>query len=368
MRLTYITWGYEHDAPIIRAFQEMGVEIHKTEINGDELPDYEKVEQNLKDAVEEIVFSVNFHSTVSEFCQKKRIPYCTWVLQLPNYDLYTENVKNACNYIGICDSYLVEKMWNIGVEKVFFLPDAIEKVTEEKTDPKYRGVCFISKQPESKLQTEGMSLYNKGYLEAFLHAQRVLLGDYILENGLIDRVQQAAFQANPTAENILPEFGKLYLADQYLAPTCTILQQNIFMQNYDSVMTIYSNGEFQNCKCEKYPYLQNEEKEQIYREREFTVVMAPHILHNAIPRQMLEVIAAGGFPLCAMQKDYSYFFKENENIACFHNISEFQDLLVRYGNNVEERNRLLENTVNTIQNSHTYQKRIEFILDTWSKL
>lgn len=363
MTLTYLIWGYEHDEAIMRAFREMGLEIQTLELGGEETL------QSLQNATGDIVFSVNFLAEVSDFCCRRGIPYCSWVLQLPNFDLYMESVKNICNYIGICDSYLVEKMWSIGVEKAFFLPDAVDTVDTQAVVPKYREVCFVGTQPENRLQTEGMSLYSQGYLDSFLHSQRVLLGSYILENGLLSRVQQETSAANPVEENILPELRKLYLADRYLAPACTFLQQNIFLQNYESVMTIYSNGDFANCKCDKLPFLEDVKlRTQLYREKEFTVVLAPHTLHNAIPRQALEVIAAGGFPLCAMQKDYSYFFKEQENIACFHTASEFQDMLVRYGNDAETRARLREKAVKIVQQQHTYRNRISSMLDMWVKL
>lgn len=368
MVLTYICWGYAHDEAIIRAFKELGMEILTVRMDNSEMRDREKLQQKLRDAVGDIVFSVNFHAEISDFCQSIMVPYCTWVLQLPNYDLYTEPVGNPCNYIGICDSYLVEKMWSIGIEKVFFLPDAVENVNMEKTTPKCREACFVSPQPEILLKTDDMPLYSKGYMEAFIHAQRVLLGNYILENGLLDKVQKEVFASHFVPENILPAFRKLYLADYYMAPACTVSQQNIFLQNYDSVMTIYSNGTFANCKCEKYPLLLDEAvKNRLYLEKEFTVVLAPHSLHNGIPRQALEVIGAGGFPLCAMQKDYSYFFKNGENIACFQTSAEFNDLLVTYGNSKEERDRVREAAVEMVAKHHTYRNRMEFMLEMWGK-
>lgn len=369
MVLTYIMWGYAHDEAIIRSFQRMGMEIAAVRIETREWQEKEIWQTRLKNAMGDIVFSVNFFAQVSDLCQELGMPYCTWVLQLPNYDLYTESVQNPCNYLGICDSYLVEKLWNIHVQKVFFLPDAVEEVYAEETTPIYRGVCFMDEQPREKLSVEGMSLYCRGYVEAFIHAQRVLYGEYILENRLIERVEREVLASNRVPKEILPGFRKLFLADYYLAPTCTTARQKIFLQNYDNVMSIYSDGSFSDCECEKHGMPAEEKvKKRIYLEKEFTLVLAPLSLHRGIPRQTLEVIAAGGFPLCSMQADYAHFFQNGENIACFHTTAEFNDLLVRFGNSFEERCRVREAAVNAVAKHHTYRSRMEFMLEMWDKL
>ncbi len=404
MKLTYLTWGYPHDMEIIRAFKEVGLEVdtvglpqtiiheqwEKKEIPG-EMPDKEM--DGEKSGIGDIIFSVNFFARVSDFCQREGIPYCCWVLQLPNFDLYTAAVKNACNYIGLCDSYLVEKLWGLGISKAFFLPDAVELKKPEKTGqetdqtteedketgkgtvketnmPAFeREACFVARHPEEALHTEEMTLYGRGYLDAFLHAQRVLYGASILENGLLARVQREFLSCNSIPGEILPELEKLYMADRYFAPVCTALQQNIFLQNYESIMTIYSDGEFPHCKAVKYPYVEEEAKRgEIYAGKEFTLVLTPHVMHNGIPRDVLEVIVAGGFPVCGFQKDYGYFFKKDENLAYFTNDTEFSQTIVRYGNSSKERERVREAAYRTVEQGHTYRHRVKTMLEMWERL
>ena len=217
--------------------------------------------------------------------------------------------------------------------------------------------------------TEGMSLYSTGYLEAFLHAQRVLYGTYILDEGLINRVLQEVMAVNPVPEDVLPQLQKLFMADKYFAPACTSLQQNIFLQNFQSIMTIYSDGEFTNCNCEKHSYVEAESaRRKIYAGKEFTVILAPHVLHNGIPRDFFEVIAAGGFPLTGYQQDYDYFFENGKNIAYFNNSDEFKQLLVKYGNNHELREKLREAAYEAVAAGHTYQHRISTMLDMWERM
>ncbi len=411
MKLTYLTWGYPHDTEIIRAFREFGLKVDTVGLPRTIAHGQGNTQEKMRGEVSEepqgkmpereadgcdvgnIIFSVNFFAPVSDFCQREGIPYCCWVLQLPNFDLYTAAVINACNYIGLCDSYLVEKLWQLGIGKAFFLPDAVELKKPEDTERETgqvtgedigaekesdkeasasafeREACFVARHPEESLYTEGMTLYGKGYLDAFLHAQRILYGACILEDGLLSRVQREFLSCNPTPKEILPELEKLYTADRYFAPVCTALQQNIFLQNYESIMTIYSDGEFSHCKSVKHPYAEEETRRwEIYAGKEFTLVLAPHVMHNGIPREALEVIAAGGFPVCGFQKDYGYFFIKDENLACFTSDTEFSQTIVRYGNSSKERERVREAAYRTVEQGHTYRHRVETMLDMWERL
>ncbi len=362
MKLTYLTWGYAQDDAIIRGMEAVGLVVDKVSLSEEDL------QERLRASAGDIVFSVNFFEGVSEVCNQEGIPYCCWVLQLPDFDLYTPSVQNACNYLGICDTYLVERLWRIGVSKAFFLPDAVE-LTQIGQAPVERGVCFVAKHPANSLNTEGMSLYGKGYLDAFLHAQRVLYGANILEDGLLQRVRREFMECNQMPDSVLPELQKLFAADKYLAPACTALQQDIFLQNFDSLMTIYSNGDFEACKAQKYPFVEEEaQRRAIYAGKEFTLVLAPHWLHNGIPRETLEVIAAGGFPVCGFQKDYAYFFKKNETLAYFLDRTEFKKIIVRYGNSWEERERVRTAAYETVAAGHTYRHRIALMLEMWGKL
>lgn len=387
MKLTYLLWGYAYDDAIIRAFRLLGFEIETVDLSSDlflkdilelekdDVLDYSlekrvfELEDKLRKCSNELIFSVNFHAVVSEFCKKNGIPYCSWVLELPNFDLYTEAVLNECNYLGICDSYLVEKMWQCGIRKVFFLPDAVELDEKVRENYEERGFCFIAKQPEEILTKENMSLYGKGYLDSIIQAQRVLFGGYILENALPKRIYGEFTEGKEISNKIMAHFQKVFVSDKYLAPVCTAIQQNIFMKNNENIMTIYSNGSFDMCNSSKHPYIAEEkERREIYAGKEFSIVLAPHVLHHGIPRDTLEAIAAGGFPVCGFQKDYSYFFKRDEDLVYFTNVAEFQQIVVRYGNHPEERERVKERSYQVVAEGHTYVHRIVRMLEMWERL
>lgn len=367
MNILYLLWGYEHDKGIIKAFRKEGINISTFSIEKG------RTEIGLfKEAIcskkIEIVFSINFHGWISDLCQAEGIPYCSWVLEFPNYDLYTRSIFHPCNYIALGDSFLVERLWSLGLKKVFYLPDAIESVEESISITFQREFCFVGNKPENTLKNLENSKYERGYLDAFIQCQRVLPGINILENGLINRVYQEIVEQNPIPQKILPEFHKLYIADKYMSAECTIWQQNIFLQNNANIFTIYSDSSFPMCDCKKYPYPKTEEeRRQVYKNKEFSIVLASPNIHNAIPRQTLEIIAAGGFPICSFQRDYLYFFEKDHNLVYFTGTKDFFSALDKYGNDGKERKRIQEASYEMVKKHHTYTNRIVRMLEAWSE-
>jgi len=90
-------------------------------------------------------------------------------------------------------------------------------------------------------------------------------------------------------------------------------------------------------------------------------------LHHGIPKDTLEVIMAGGFPISGFQRDYAYFFKKDENLAYFTNPEEFQRAIIHYGNHYEERERVRIAAYQTILQGHTYSHRIAVMMEILQK-
>ena len=394
MTLLYITRDENYDNEIIALLEERGIrvkqspssllteffspdqnnrqeEASKAEINKVKMKKAE-IESFLErdtDSSVDIVFTLNFIREISDWCESRQLPYACWVIRLPNYDLYTSSVYNSCNYIGLCDSYLVEKLLKEGVRKVFLLPVAAAGEIEMPKPYKEREFCYIADRTVKTMNYREVSLYSKGYLEAFLHVQRVLPGESILENGLLNRVYRELLVNNGIPESILPAMEKLFFADYYLNPECMHLTENIFLQNNGNLMTIYSQGDFPMCNAVVRPSVKDKGiRKQIYADKEFSLVLTPYTIHRGMDQRVLQVIAAGGFPVCSYRKDYDIFFEKDKNLAYFKSREEFAEILTRYGNDRKERDRLMEEAYDHVRQNHTFKNRIDTMLHFWEKL
>lgn len=381
-KLIYLEWGYAYDKAIQKAFVDKDIEICPYQLSakaGEGLyPDLAKEEmQGLQEFLErekpDGLFSINFLGCVSEFCRINGINYYAWVLVLPNVDLFTGSVKNSCNRIAICDSYLVERLWKQKIDNVFFLPDAVagcHRVKKEIARP----CSFVGKIPLTYDDTpfgahsKGLTDNTMGYLAGMVHCQRVLYGATMLEDILIGTAASEFMEKYPLPEKVLPQFHKLYLTEAYVAPEVTRLEQIILLQNMASGVDIgvFTDGDFPDCEGKKYPYPESmEEREEVYASSIVNIVQADRNLHDAIPHQTLEIMASGNFVLASYQKDYGYFFKQDEDIVCYGDRLQRAQLFNQYGMDPKARERITEAAYEKIQAGHTYAHRIDFMLNNW---
>lgn len=383
MKILYLSWGYEDDQYIAEEFIEQGIETKYLSMplelwkkdylckesfyERKSLNDILSEEEDIHDDI--VFFSIDFNQEISMYCQSKKIPYCSWVLNFPNYDLYTEAVYNECNYIGIADTHLVENLLKLGIKKVFYLPNAIQERKQELLEYKEREICFFNKNNTNTLNLDNMSIYNRGYLDAVIHSQRVNPNTYLLDNSLIKRVYDELNYYNPIDMSILPYFEKQYIADYYLSPYCKIQLEQIFLQNNQNILTIYSDYNYEMCECKKLSYIEkSQERDRIYKNKEFTLVLGNFDTHHGITKEILEIIAAGGLPICYYKKDMDLLFKNYVNILYFKNNDDFKKIIKRYGNDKEERMTLVKNSFNYVMNNHTYKNRIEYMLEVWKNI
>ena len=381
-KLIYLEWGYEYDNAIQKAWKDRGVEIipYKLEKKLDEKicsSMSELSKQNLEKCIEDnrvnVIFSINFISEISEICKRNDIFYYAWVLVLPNMDLFTASIDNLCNRVGICDSFLVERLWKRNTKNIFYIPDAIEKCHRVRKDF-VRPCSYMQKLPFSYLdtpfgdRTKGLSENTMGYLTGVIHCQRVLYGATMLEEILMGTAAEEFLAQYPLPDKILPEFHKLYVSEAYLSPEVTRLEQIIFLQNMSSGVDIevFTNGHFKDCTNKQFPYPERlDERGDIYGSSIINLVQAESNIHDAIPHQTLEIMASGNFVLTNYQKDYSYFFNQGEDIVCFGDRVERVQLFNEYGTDANKRERVIEAAYEKIQLAHTYTHRVEYMLSNW---
>ena len=75
-----------------------------------------------------------------------------------------------------------------------------------------------------------------------------------------------------------------------------------------------------------------------------------------------EIPGLGGFMLANRTEDHQHFFQEGEEIACFGNINELRDQIVRYKSCEKKRKEMAKRAQSKVIEYHTYTKRAEQVL------
>jgi len=367
MKILYASWGYPDDCYIVKAMTDIGIDVEIIASSG--VDNNDKILEALEDNSVDILFSVNFNATLSDICQKSAIPYCSWVLAYPCVDLYSDSVLNPCNFIGVSDSYWVEKLRSIGVSKVFYLPDAVEPYDITMETKPEKGINLFCNYKEKHIDNQKIPTFFAGYMYGFLHFQRECKGAYVLEEAIQPNAFEKIKGLFDIPDRVMPCFDKLYVGDLFLSPMVDCIETKMLCHDLSQYLTAYSDEDYLKSICEnshEYIDKNSDLRKELYRKKEFTLVPPMHCSHNAISKEVLEVIVAGGFPLVGMANDYSLFFENEKNILIYHNNEQLLHFLSVIGNDEELYHKVKKDIYDNVIQNHTYSNRIPEMIKAWS--
>ena len=129
-RILIYKWRAYNYLDVYETFLTFGFEV---DIIEQHLPSYDedkefslKLIKLLREKPYDFVFTINYFGVVSDACEQAGVPYVSWSCDSPLISMYHESVFNECNYIFLFDksSYLFFK--ELGVEKLWHLPLAVD--------------------------------------------------------------------------------------------------------------------------------------------------------------------------------------------------------------------------------------------------
>lgn len=86
-------------------------------------------------------------------------------------------------------------------------------------------------------------------------------------------------------------------------------------------------------------------------------------IQNGIPLRAMDIMGAGGFLLTNYQNDFNYHFIDGEDYVSFFTPTDMLDKIEYYLAHDKERQKIAESGWKKICNEHTYEKKLQEILD-----
>lgn len=201
-RILIYKWRAYNYLDVYETFLTFGFEV---DIIEQHLPSYDedkefslKLIKLLREKSYDFVFTINYFGVVSDTCEQAGVPYVSWSCDSPLISMYHESVFNECNYIFLFDksSYLFFK--ELGVEKLWHLPlavdtDRIDHIIQNAADLKayqneiaFVGSLYERNSYDSLVPT--FPPYVQGYLDCAMEAQMNICGGNLLERLLTDDI------------------------------------------------------------------------------------------------------------------------------------------------------------------------------------
>ena len=386
MKILLYRWKVFNQDDVKSAIEYFGHEVHdytetiidKDDETGFKLRDYAELRQVF--SAYDCVFSLNYFPHVSDLCEELGKKYIAWTVDSPLISLYHQSLFNKCNYIFVFDRFYCEELKNLGAEHVWYLPLAVNcsrvgkitgSLTSEERNKWHSEVSFVGGMYHRNSYDEikdRLPEYLRGYFDAAMAAQMEIYGDSIFDKvltvdileklcELIDFKQdERAFSdialvfsstflgfklANIERVQILNKLAKHFPTDLYTDdPDKELIGVNLKgAVNYMTDMPKVFNCSRININ----PVMRN--------------------IRTGIPLRAWDIEGAGGFLMTSFQLEYMDFFENGKDYVYYDSHDDLLRKTEYYLNHEDERAQIARNGHEKAVKFHSYERRMEFILD-----
>lgn len=386
MKILLYRWKVFNQDDVKSAIEYFGHEVHdytetvidKDDETGFKLRDYAELRQVF--SAYDCVFSLNYFPHVSDLCEELGKKYIAWTVDSPLISLYHQSLFNKCNYIFIFDRFYCEELKNLGAEHVWYLPLAVncsrvDKITGSLTDDEWNKwhseVSFVGGMYHRNSYDEikdRLPEYLRGYFDAAMAAQMEIYGDSIFDKVLtVDILEKLCelidFKQDERAfSDIALVFSSTFLGFklaniervQILNKLAKHFPTDLYTDDPDKELTGVNLKGAVN-------YMTDMPK--VFNCSRININPVMRNIRTGIPLRAWDIVGAGGFLMTSFQLEYMDFFENGKDYVYYESHDDLLRKTEYYLNHEDERAQIARNGHEKAGKFHSYEKRMEFILD-----
>ena len=386
MKILFLEWNSFGNEFIKHEFDRMGYELISLKISQarDDMRSGDAVTEEIARAILTykpiFVFSFNYFPVAAIACKACRTKYVSWIYDSPYILLYSKTIFYHTNYVFVFDHYEVERLKQLGVNTIYYLPMASatyfydQKIPDEKRRKKYSSdITFIgSMYSEEKhhlfRHMKDLDMQTKGYVDALVNIQKNLYGIDIIENSLTPEIMEKINLVCPIViHGDGMETKEWVIANYFLAREVTAVERRELLQILSEKNRLKL---FTPEKTEFLPNVENMGKIDYYDEAPYAIKCAKinlnitlKSIHTGIPLRALDIMGCGGFLLTNYQEDLLEYFEPDKDFVYYESMEHAKELADYYLRHDRERMRIAENGYKKVKDNLTYEKQITKILE-----
>lgn len=371
---------------VIKAFQLLGVEVEEvTEaITNKNITDKDVltvVSNRLSAKHYDAVYSINFFPIVSDVCRIYKVPYICHTVDCPVFELYSHSIKNEWNRIFCFDYAQYLEFQPKNPAGIFYLPLAadvehydsvIKTITPADkrfaADVAFVGSLYSEKSPYNR--ADKLPAHLKGYLDGVMNSQLKVYGynflrDVLTQAHVDEYKKNAAFFLFPekTDKNEIA-----FLADGILGYRVAELERERLLGLLSEHVNVdlYTASDTKNL-----PKVHNRgtattltEMPKIFHLSKINLNFTIKPIRTGLPLRIWDIMGCGGFVLTNYQEEISEYFEVGKDIEVFGSEEELIEKVRYYLEHEEERAAIARNGYMKVKEHHTWEKRMELVLET----
>ena len=393
MKILFMDWKSYGNEDILDAFNSLKSKGYAIElkmypfdnhIENDDKEFINKFSEDLKKESPDFVMSFNYHPDVSIACNAVGVKYAAWVYDNPALRLFSYTLINPCNYVFLFDSQVYEFFVTKGFKTVYYLPLAaatarydsinVTNADREKWGGKISFVGSLYNEDHNYFDqiVDKLSDYSRGYLEGLMRSQMEISGMDIVEKGLNKRVLQEmidALGAKPNYDGVetYEYIYSNYVVDRKITSIerTEILKMlgeqfpvNLFTKDKEVTLPGVNN---------RGPIDYYNHMPYVFKTSDINLNITLRSIQRGIPLRVMDILGCGGFLLTNYQADMMSFFEPEKEFVYYESRQDLMEKAVYYLKHEDERLAIAESGLARVKAEHTYEQRLEEIIDVVMK-
>ncbi len=371
MKLLYWKWNSFMGEGLEQAFHRRGITYDVfTYILKDWERDnrfQEQLEEQLGSISYDAVFSINYSPLLTEVCEKKKIPYISWIYDSPIHIRNMDPMKRKINRIFLFDRGQVEHYRTIGIE-AFHLPLAASVdvfAPNAKTNTAYS--CEISLlgqlyRTEYLHYTKPLDTYQRGFLEGVVNSQMHVYGGYFLNEVITDDLISKLNECydKTFAGKVRIQRRELeYLLAQEITSRERYMALQLLSRRHK--VNLYSSNRDERLKqVKQMPYVDYYTRmPSVFYNSKVNLNISLKSIRTGIPLRVFDVLACGGFLISNFQAELPEIFHIGKELVVYQDLEELVWLTGYYLEHETERKQIAENGKKRIQSEYCFENRLD---------
>lgn len=337
------------------------------------------VESALHQKDYDYVITYLYITLISNLCEKYRIPYISWIYDSPLISLFHESVFNSMNRIFIFDRAFYERMIQIGIPHVYYMPLAAQTerinrfVMSEEDAVNYScDISFVGSLYENNSYNE---LMNKLPPEVLVPMNHYLIHNLcnwteircwpMLPDICCDYLTSITDSYNNAMKNFeMPPnmYLGILILTRKLAEIERITCLNTLAEQFPVDLYTKSKSD-QIGILNVHPYINYyTQLGKVYRFSKINLNITLPSIETGAPQRIFDIMAYGGFVLSNYQKDFDTLFTPGKDIAIFHDLGELKEQAAYYLSHEEERIEIASQGYQTVNRYYSQEQQLQKII------
>lgn len=327
------------------------------------------------------VFTVDYVPIISRVCEVYKVPYLSWIVDSPCFQLYSNTISNSVNRIFIFDYALYQKFYPKNPNGIFYQALASDVAAFDKFIPTKKekksyscDISFVGSLYTEKCiySNEQMPPYLKGFFDGLIDAQLLVQGYNFLEDALTPEICTEFRKYSdwrPLTEDYEEDVEGI-IADSFLSSKVSELDRirtlNALAENHSVHLYTQSDTSTVPKVVNKGPADSNHEMPFIFKCSKINLNITSKSIKTGLPLRIFDVLACQGFLITNFQSEIPEYFVDGVDLVTYDSIPDLIEKVDYYLTHEEERLQIAKNGYEKVKDYYTYVHSInQMIRATW---